>query len=43
MFGFILTILFLVSILMIIYYNNKESKILRNKINNIKIGQTYYK
>lgn len=34
-------ILFLVSIF--IYYNNKETKILRNKINNIKIGQTYYK
>lgn len=34
-------ILFLVSIF--IYYNNRETKILRNKINNIKIRQTYYK
>lgn len=40
---FILIILFLVSISMFIYYNNKEAKILRNKINDIKIGQTYYK
>lgn len=43
MFGFILTILFIISISIFIYYNNKETKILKNKINNIEVGQKYYK